>query len=200
MRKTGVILLTALALFSFIACNERIINGNGNHVIDRSTPAGTVELIEDSLTERDIDELGKCLTADFAFHFDEDDIGKQVGEYTIPESWTLDDFLNPVSRMFDNAHSIDISINSSNIGDPDPDDTSYTADNVQIQFLVMVDSVNGYLAKGFVTFGFRAVYKEKNEKEWLVAAWRDFTSPTGSGGRNVEEASFGEILVRFYKS
>ena len=63
----------------------------------------------------------------------------------------------------------------------------------------MVEPYYGYLAKGFVTFEFGVEYNEKDEKEWLVAAWRDFTSPAGSGGRNVTEASFGEILALFYK-
>jgi len=197
MRIKAIVLLTTPALFSFVACNEGVINGN--HVIDRSTPAGTIELIEDYITERDIEELDKCLIADFKFYFDDDDVGKQVGEYTIPESWTSADFLSAVSRAFDNAYSIDISITSANVGEPGSDDTTYTAENVQIRFLVLVDTVNGYLAQGFVTFEFAVEYNEKNEKEWVVTTWRDFTSPAESGGRSVTEASFGEILAMFYK-
>ena len=193
MRTPEIVVLAVVVLFSFTACDDGTTPVLGN------TPAGVLELTEEAFNSRDIDGLAGCLASNFTFYFDEDDVGDGPGDYIIPESWTSGDFLNPVSRIFDNAFSIDISIVTKTIGDPDPDDTSYTADNVQMQFLVMVEPYYGYLAQGFVTFEFGAVYNEKNEKEWLVTAWRDFTAPAGSGGRNVEEASFGEILVGFRK-
>jgi hypothetical protein len=186
--------LALAVLCSFTACDD-----GGTTPVFANTPAEVLELIEDVFTCRDIDGLASCLADDFTFYFDDDDVGKQVGEYTVPESWPLADFLNAVSKVFSNAHSLDISIETSNVGDPGPDDTTYTAYNVQIQFLVMVEPYYGYSAQGFVTFEFGAVYNEKNEKEWLVTAWRDFTAPAGSGGRNITPASFGEILVRFRK-
>ncbi len=198
MRPINVVIPYVVTLSVLVGCDEGIIIIEPP-VTGRISPAYTVEMIEDSFNARDVNDLEYCLSTDFTFYFDDDDVGKQVGEYTVPESWTLDDFLNPVSRIFDNAFSIDISIVTKTIGDPDPDDTSYTADNVQMQFLVMVEPYYGYWAQGFITFEFGAVYNEKNEKEWLVTGWRDDTSPAGTGGRNVTEASFGEILVGFRK-
>lgn len=194
MRRINVVAACVVTLYVLVGCEGRI-----EPPPPENTPAEVLELIEYSFLARDVTGLERFLTADFVFYFDEDDVGKQVGEYIIPESWTLTDFLSAVSRVFDNAYSVDMSIASANVGEPGTDDTTYTADNVQINFLVMVDAVNGYLAQGFVTFEFAAVYNEKNEKEWLVAAWRDFTAPAGSGGRNITEASFGEILALFYK-
>jgi hypothetical protein len=195
--KYGVVIgLILPLLLSFTACDD---SGTTPPPLPGNTPAEVLELIEDYFSGRDVIDLERLLTADFVFYFDDSDVGTLVGDYIIPESWTLTDFLSAVSRVFDNAYSIDISITSANVGEPGSDDTTYTAENIQIQFLVFVDTVNGYLAQGFVTFEFEAVYNEKNEKEWRVAAWRDFTSPTESGGRSVTEASFGEILAIFHR-
>jgi hypothetical protein len=195
MRNVTFIGLAFAALLSFTGCNEE---GSTTPTLGR-TPAQVLEALERAFQERDAELLDGLIDTEFTFHFDPKDVGKQVGEYTIPESWTLTDFLSAVSRVFDNAYSIDISINSVNVGEPGPDDSTYTADNVQIRFLVMVDTVNGYLAQGFATFEFSVEYNEKNEKEWAVTAWRDFTSTTESGGRSVTEASFGEILAIFHR-
>ena len=197
MRTVIIITLSITVLLSFTACDEGLVPPPG--LPYSNTPAEVLEQIEDSFLVRDVTDLEGLLTADFTFHFDDDDVGKQVGEYTVPESWTSGDFLNPVSRIFNNAHSVEISIVTANIGEPDSDDTAYTADNVQIRFLVMVEPYYGYFAQGFVTFEFGVEYNEKDEKEWLVTGWRDDTSPAGTGGRNVTEASFGEILVGFRK-
>lgn len=198
MRTLNVVIAYAVTLSILIGCDGRIepppIEGPS-----LTTPAGTIELIEVAFNRRDVDELKECLTGDFTFHFDPEVIGNPVGDYTIPESWNRADFFYAVSRMFNTAFSVDISIVSANVGEPDPDDAYYTADNVQIRFLVMVDIIGGYLAQGFVTFEFRKEVNEKNEQEWLVTAWRDFTAPDSTGDRNIVPASFGEILVRFRK-
>jgi len=195
---------TIMVAFTIIAS---VLLGCGVTVIDPppeppptlSNPAGTIELIEEAFSNADIGELDKGFTAGFTFHFDEDDVGKQVGEYTIPESWTSDDFFYALDSMFSDAYAVNAEFSTSNVGNPGLDDTVFVADKVLINFIVMVDPVTGYWAKGAVTFEFTAEYNEKNEKEWLVTAWRDFTASAGSGGRNVEEVSFGEILAMFYK-
>jgi hypothetical protein len=201
MRKIPIVILAAAVLLAFAACEDGIIEPPP---IDEpppslSNPAGTIELIELAFNHRNINELESCLTGDFTFHFDPEVIGNPVGDYTIPESWASDDFLNAVINIFSNAYSIDMSIASANVGEPDPNDAYYTADGVQMRFLVMVDAENGYLAQGFATFEFRGEYNEKNEKEWLVTAWKDFTTVVDSGDRYIDEASFGEILVWFRK-
>jgi hypothetical protein len=189
------------AAFTVIAS---VLLGCGNGTIEpppppHLDPAAIIESIEVFFGTRDIDDLEECFADDFTFYFDQDDIGNQVGDYTIPESWTPDDFLNAVNNIFSNGYSIDMSIASANVGEPDADDAYYTADNVQMRFLVMVDPENGYLAQGFATFEFRKEVNEKNEQEWLVTAWRDFTAPDSTGDKSIVPASFGEILVRYHK-
>ena len=194
-----VVVASAVIVSVLLGCGVTVPDPDPEPPPTLTNPAGTIELIEESFSDCDIDGLGKCFAAAFTFHFDKDDVGKQVGEYTIPESWTLTDFLSAVGSMFDDAYEVDTSLYTSNVGDPGPDDTVFTADKVPIHFIVMVDPVSGYFANGAVTFEFAVEYNEKGEKEWLVTTWRDFTARTESGGRNVEEASLGEILARYHK-
>jgi hypothetical protein len=200
MKRINVIVGCVVTVSMFLGCGISVIDPYPPDTPPSLTsPAGTIELIEESFSNADIDELGKCFAADFTFHFDEDDVGKQVGEYIIPESWTSDDFFNAVDSMFGDAYAIDASFSTSNVGTPGADDTVFTADKVLMQFIVMVDPVTGYVAQGAVTFELMAEYNEKNEKEWLVTAWRDFTSTTEPGGSDISEESFGEILARYHK-
>jgi hypothetical protein len=197
MRTVAIMLLAGAISFSFTACDDVSVPPPG--LPYSNTPAEVLEQVEDSFLARGITDLEGLLTADFVFYFDDSDVGMPVGDYTIPESWTSADSLNAVRKVFSGAHSIDISIETSNVGDPGPDDTTYTAENVQMQFLVMVDVIVGYSAQGFATFDLEAAHNEKNEKEWRVTAWRDFTSSVESGDRFITPASFGEILARYYK-
>jgi hypothetical protein len=158
-----------------------------------------IECIEDSFMARDIDDLKHRIHSDFAFYFDPEDVGEEVGDYIIPESWVRDDFISAVGNMFDMAYSIDISIDTSVIDDPLTDDNAYNATYVPIDLLVLVDQVNGYMAQGTCTFELRSEYNQNSEKRWYVTAWRDYTSPEVSGGRGITPFSFGEILVRFHK-
>jgi hypothetical protein len=196
MRSVVVVVLAVGVLLALTACDETVIDG---YECPPTSPAGIIESIEVSFNTRDINDLEECLAGDFTFYFDADEVGEQVGDYTVPESWTRADFLTAVVDIFDCAYSLDISIATSDIGGPPEGDSTFTAAEVPVEMLVMVEPVNGFIARGTFTFEFRIEYNEKNKKEWFVTAWQDFTSPGESGGRNVEEASFGEILVRFLK-
>jgi len=197
MRPINVVVACIATLSVLVGCDDVTIPPPG--LPYSNTPAEVLEQVEDSFLARGITDLEGLLTADFVFYFNDSDVGMPVGDYTIPESWTSADFLNAVSKVFSGAHSIDISIETSNVGDPGPDDTTYTAENVQMQFLVMVDVIVGYSAQGFATFDLEAAHNEKNEKEWRVTAWRDFTSSVESGDRFITPASFGEILARYHQ-
>jgi hypothetical protein len=141
------------------------------------SPAGVVELIEDAYSDRDDELYKKCLSPNFTFYFDSNDVGQDVGGYIIPTSWGYDDEVEAVENMFDQAHSIDIDLTSSNIGEPESDETVYNAPSVHIRLLVMVDAGNGFLADGFVEFEFESYQNEKGQKVWRVKDWKDYTAP-----------------------
>lgn len=187
MRKKPLINLLHVGIASFAILAVLAVNGCifGPGDTERKepppgldTPAGVVEAIEVAYNARDIEDYKECLSPNFTFYFDPNDVGHDVGEdYTIPDSWGYDEEIPAVENMFDQLHSIDLSLTSSNIGDPGLNDTKFTASNVQIRLLVMVDPVNGFLAQGFVEFDFESYMSPKGKKLWRVKNWRDFTSP-----------------------
>jgi hypothetical protein len=193
MRTVLVAGLVLAFLSSFTACDETVVIDDG---WPPSQPAGILELIESSFNERVIGDVEDCLTADFTFYFDEDDVGKQTGDYTIPESWGKDKFTEVAGYMFNEAHTIQMEIDTSNVGAPGDDDNIYFARDIEVRLLVMVDAVNGYLADGVCDFEFVDV--ESGEPDnWVISNWQDRTWPTVSGGRNVTPASIGFILAVF---
>lgn len=139
------------------------------------SPAGVVEYIEDAYIARNIEDYKKCLSTNFTFYFNEIDVGKEVGDFTIPESWGYDTEVQVIENMFDQAYDIDIDLVSETVGDPEPNDDTYTAYNVQIRLTVMIDATNGFIADGFVDFEFESYNGEKGEKLWRVINWWDKT-------------------------
>lgn len=150
-------------------------NGNGEPPPGLDSPGGVVEYIEDAYTTRDIEDYKECLSSNFTFYFNPLDVGKPVGDYIIEDSWGYDDEISAIENMFDQAYDIDIELVSEQVGDPEPNDDKYTAYNVQITLLVMVDATNGFRANGFVDFEFESYNGEKGEKLWRVLNWWDKT-------------------------
>jgi hypothetical protein len=150
-------------------------NGNGEPPPGLDSPGGVVEYIEDAYTTRDIEDYKECLSSNFTFYFNPLDVGKPVGDFTIPPSWGYDTEVQVIENMFDQAYSIDIELVSKQVGDPEPNDDKYTAYNVQITLTVMIDATNGFIADGFVDFEFESYNGEKGEKLWRVINWWDKT-------------------------
>jgi hypothetical protein len=145
------------------------------------SPAGVVEYIENAYTSRDIEDYKECLSTNFTFYFNPVDVGTKAGDYTIPPSWGYEDEIAVIENMFDEAYSIDINLVTAGIKEPSPSDTTFTAYNVQIRLLLMVDSVNGFVATGFVDFEFESYPnpKDETEKLWRVVNWWDKTEAGG---------------------
>jgi len=190
MRTTLVVGLALTVLLSFTACDDGTTPTLGN------TPAQVLRSLIYAFNSRNIGTLGNALVSDFTFYFDEDDVGKQIGDYVIPESWGKDEFTVVAGYMFEQAHTIEMEIDTSNVGAPGDDDNIYFARDIEVRLLVMVDAVNGYLADGVCDFEFVDV--ESGEPDnWVISNWQDRTWPTVSGGRNVTPASVGFILAVF---
>lgn len=139
------------------------------------SPAGVVEMIEVAYTNGDIELYKECLSQNFTFYFDPNNVGDDVEGYIIPDSWGYDEEVIAVGNMFDNAYSVNLSITTANMGEPEPTDSTYTAYNINIVLLVMVDSQNGFRATGPVDFEFESYLNDKNEKQWRVRNWWDRT-------------------------
>jgi hypothetical protein len=171
-----VLSAAVLAVLVVNGCIFGSTNGeNGEPPPGLDTPARVVEAIEVAYNIRDIEDYKECLSPNFTFYFDQRDVGDDIGGYTIPDSWGYDEEVTAVKNMFDELDTIDLSLDSSNIVDPGPNDTVFDAYNVQIKLLVMIDPVNGYLAQGFVDFSFES-YTSPKGKLWRVKDWYDKTA------------------------
>jgi hypothetical protein len=189
----GVIVVTALAL----SCGEEEGITQPPRVF---LPADVLESVETSFDHRDIDLLDKCLSSDFVFYFDPDDVGQKPPgkEYEIPESWSYTEFWRALSNLFYRAYYINLYISSSRIGIPGEKEIRYKAENVSISLLVMVDELNGYIADGgYCNFAFGAYYNEKEGKQWRLTGWWDFTSVYADEAPGLEPTSLGKILAMY---
>ncbi len=189
----GVIVVTALAL----SCGEEegITRPPPSNV-----PADTIDAVEISFNQRDIDLLKRCLSPDFIFYFDPDDVGQNPpgSTYIIPESWSYTGFWSALYNMLYRAYSINLYISTSRIGIPSEKETRYKAENVSISLLVMIDDLNGFIADvGYCNFAFEAYYNEKEEKRWRLIGWWDFTSAHADEAPGLEPTSLGKILALY---
>ncbi|UCE26437.1 MAG: hypothetical protein JSW52_08785 [Candidatus Coatesbacteria bacterium] len=185
-----ILLVSILAsLFAFTACEDGGTTPLPPPSLDLTEPAKTLEAVEQAFNEKDLDDLALCIADTFTFHFDEDDIGGGPGDFIIPETWGKEEFLKAVGYMFADAYSIDMDIDTSNVGDPEEGATEFTAENVLIELLVMVDATNGFLARGFCDFGF-AKDTSGGYDNWRITDWWDYISDGPS--------SIGSILAWFY--
>ncbi len=191
----GVIVVTALLALS---CGEE--EGITRPPLEY-LPADVIDGVELSFNQRNIDVLKKCLSPDFVFYFDPDDVGQNPpGKpgYEIPTSWSYTEFWRALSNLFAKAYSINLYISTSGIGTPGEKETRYKAENVRISLLVMVDEVNGFIADGgYCNFAFETYYNEKKEKSWRLTGWWDFTSDYFDRAPALIPTSLGKILAMY---
>lgn len=158
-------------------------------------PAGTLKALEKSFNARDIDLFKDVLAPEMIFHFDPQDVGDDVGGFIIPETWGYNDIVSAVGNMFDQVYSIDFSVSTADVGDPDEGADEFTAKDVQVRLLVMIDPTNGYLAQGFCAFRFVNAGTGDND-DWVISDWWDYTA-VGGVHELPESVSLGIILALF---
>ncbi len=191
----GVIVVTALAL----ACGEE-------EGITRppppplNLPADVIGAVELSFDQRNIDLLKKCLSPDFVFYFDPNDVGQNPpgSEYVIPESWSYAEFRGAANNMYGQAYSINLSITTAGVGEPGENETEYKAENIKISLLVMVSELEGFIADGgYCNFAFERYETEKGEEYWRLTKWWDRTSEFFDAYPGVAPASLGKLLALY---
>jgi hypothetical protein len=183
-RAAALTIAAALAALLFTGClfsPPEEENPQAPPVMD--SPANVLKTVEIAYNQRDIQYYKDALSENFVFYFDPDDVGQHppgVPNYAIPESWTYTADWQATNNMFEQAFSISLTIPTGSVGTPDPEDTKFGADNVNIKLLVMIDELTGYIADtGYCNFEFEK-YKGENDKDlWRLTKWWDNTSTQG---------------------
>ncbi len=200
MNKIIVGVIVGTALLALSCGEEEGITRPRIPVTNPVYPADVIENVEHSFNQKDIDLLKRCLSPDFVFYFDPDDVGQNPpgSTYIIPESWSYTEFWIVARNIFERAFSISLYIPANQIGTPDPGQNKYRAEDVSISLLVMVDEYNGFIAdSGYCNFAFEAYYNEKKGKRWRLTGWWDFTSAYADGMPNLVPTSLGKILAMY---
>jgi hypothetical protein len=148
--------------------------------VEMTSPANVLKNVEIAYNQRNIDLYKKTLSTNFVFYFDPRDIGKSPPGrpgYKIPESWSYTTDWQATYNMFNKAYSINLSIPTGRVGEPEPEENEYQADNISISLVVMIDELNGYAAdEGYCNFKFEKYQNEQSEDRWRLIAWWDRTA------------------------
>jgi hypothetical protein len=147
--------------------------------VEMTSPVNVLKNVAIAYNQRNIDLYKKALSTNFVFYFDPRDVGQSPpgSQYEIPESWSYTEDWKATYNMFSRAYSINLSIPTGRIGEPDPEETTYRADNVNISLLVFTDELNGFIANtGYCTFEFEQYTSGQGKKLWRLTNWWDRTS------------------------
>jgi len=195
MRKLAIcVTITGLAV---LACFDEPPTGPAGDRLEPTSPRAVLINVETAFNRRDINLLKAMLSPNFVFYFDLDDVGQLVPgkSYRIPASWTYTEFIKAVENMFKIAHSVSLTIDTTNVGSPGESATSYSAKDVPIDFLVMIDEHNGFRVSGYCDFAFERYETEGGKRYWRLTKWWDRTAQPGDAG--ITTYSFGFILALF---
>jgi hypothetical protein len=146
---------------------------------EMTTPANVLKNIEVAYNQQLVDKYKEALSTKFVFYFDPDDVGQNPpgSTYLIPETWSYTEDWRTTEKMFQRAYRIKLAIPTGNVGEPAPTDTTFRADNVSINLLVMVDELNGYIAdQGYCNFEFEKYKNEEGKDRWRLTKWWDRTA------------------------
>ncbi|MCP4231481.1 MAG: hypothetical protein GY771_15215 [bacterium] len=99
MRRILLISLSVITLLS-VSCGVTTIPVIGNGA---GSPRECVDMLVRAVNGRDTSAYSALLAPDFTFYFNEDDVGREVNGYTIPETWDFDEEIAFLGEMFDNC-------------------------------------------------------------------------------------------------
>jgi hypothetical protein len=192
----------AFVALAALTCNKKniVINGDGPPLSGK-TPQEVLRLLEYSFNTRDVESLKECLSEDFVFYVDPEEFDRRGG--ALPSSMSYDGFWRTAQNMFERAHGISFAINLAGVGVPDPEQTTYRAENTPVRLLVLVTENGGFLAEGSAGFEFEKYQNHAGQERWRIVKWWDGTLPgEGEGGEaapqaGIERASVAAILAYF---
>jgi hypothetical protein len=79
MRSVILAIPILFLFFPFTACDDS--GTTPTPPLDLTEPANTLETVERAFNDKDSNDLALCLTDDFTFYFDKDDVGGGPGDY-----------------------------------------------------------------------------------------------------------------------
>ena len=166
---------------------------------DLTSPANVLKTVEISFNERNVDYLKKSLDPEFIFYPDPRDFGRELppNNPPPPTSWDYESFCRVANNMFEEAYTIDLSINTSRVGEPEPEENTYLADNIDLALLVMVDELNGYVADGYCNFEFESYPTKERKRNWRLTKLWDRTSVFNGKPGGLPPSSLGRILTLY---
>lgn len=187
------VLLTAFLIGVIISagCGDEESTPTEAGPYEATEPEYVLANVELAFDRGDVNLLGECFAGGFVFLFDVNDIGEKVDGYTIPASWTRDEFLTAAGNMFAETYDTSLTNHWREIGTPGRGEIFYQAADVPLGITVMVDATNGYLLDdGTCDYEFA---KEPGQM-WFLTKWRDRSRECGCLG----QLTFGRILARYH--
>jgi len=175
--KRALLSLIVIGLL-FAACDDVIIEPPER---TPATPTDCAYFLEVSFNTQDIQLYKSCLSPDFTFYFDPEDVGRDIDGYIIPESWDYEEDWNAVHNMFTDAYDVSFNIAESEIGNPEEGETEYLAEDIPVQLLVMIDENNGFNGNGICDFTF-GTYDSNGQTYWRIKDWWDGRQTGGERG------------------
>jgi hypothetical protein len=163
-----------------------------------ATPVDCIHYLELSFNARDIGIFEKQLSPNFTFYFNPSDYGVDVNGYIIPPTWDYDHMRRAVWNMVrpydqEGAYDISMQLPENDIGTPPEGATEYTADNISVNLLTMIDENNGMIAGGTLGFTFEKT-NNGGKDYWRLTDWRYFFP----GVKGIESWTFGALLASWY--
>ncbi len=169
------VIVGALAAAGCIFGADDPSTGGGEDPVVPDSPSDVIYNLEIAYNTRDINLYKQCLSPQFTFYFNQSDVGTDVNGYIIPTSWGYEEDWDATGNMFTLAYDIAMQLPENSIPEPPDGATTFTADNITVSLLVMVDENNGYIAnKGTLEFTFET-YVSGGNTYWRIRDWRDFT-------------------------
>ncbi|MEE9457416.1 MAG: hypothetical protein V3W11_09740 [bacterium] len=168
-----------LGVLGTAACSDEEVTPAERGPYDATEPKYVLANVELAFNRGDVNLLSNCLADDFVFYFDVYDTGKKVDGYTIPTSWTREEFLTAAGNLFAETYNILLTNHWRGIRTPARSETSHFADDVALEIVVMLDAINGYtLEDGMCD------YESTREpaQKWYLYKWRERTLDCGGGG------------------
>lgn len=164
---------------------------------DLTSPANVLRTVEASFNYGDIEILIKSLSSNFVFYTDPGEIGRPRPEgtpYRLPPIYSFTEFWHIAYNMFNRAYAITLSIPTGRVGEPEAEENTYRADNIDLALLVMVDERNGYVADGYCAFEFEKYQDEQGRDRWRLTKWWDETEGGGEAPAGVERVPLWYVL------
>jgi len=195
---THITLAAALAAVLGLACGGDDEIKKPTPVVNDS-PANCLRVVAASWNEMDYDRFKPCLSPNFVFYFNPNDIGDDFEGYTIPVSWNYVEMNAAIQHMFNEAYRITMSIPTSEVGTPGSGAATWRANNVNINLTLLTSPGNGWrIGAGYCDFEFER-YEDNGADYWRLTKWWDYTREVRAAASipGLAPASLGRVLAAY---